>query len=64
MNRKGDEGSPYLIPLMGLKVSICLPLNKIEKEDVDTHSRTSLTKLGGNLKKIRTSQMKSHSRRS
>lgn len=39
-NRKGDKGSPYLTPLLGLKKLNGLPLIKIEKEVVVTHCIT------------------------
>ena len=64
MNRKGERGSPCLMPLEGLKLSNWPPFTRIEKEEVDTHSRTRSTKGRGNLKKVRTWRMKSHSRRS
>ena len=43
---------------------VVIKLTRIEKEEVVTHSRIRSTKGGGNLKKVSTSWIKPHSRRS
>ena len=33
MKRKGKSGSPFLMPLVGLKVEVGLPLRRMEKKE-------------------------------
>ena len=50
INRYGDKGFPYLMPLEGLKGSRAQPFTKIDKDEVDIQLMISLMMLSGNRK--------------
>jgi len=54
IKRKGERGSPYLRPLVGLKGLDGEPFNRIEKIEVVTRAITHLTQLWSNPYAIRT----------
>jgi len=55
--RKGERGSPCLIPLEGRKVGEGIPLINIEKKDEDKKLITHLTQGGAKPKAVRTFQI-------
>jgi len=48
IKRKGESGSPYLRPLVGLKGLDGEPFNRIEELEVFTRAITHLTQLWSN----------------
>ena len=50
MNIKGERGSPYRIPLEGLKVGEGEPLTRIEKKVVEVSFKIQLTQVGSKPK--------------
>lgn len=54
MKRKGDKGSPFLIPLEGLKVGEGAPLTRIETKDEETNDRIHWVQVGWNPNARRT----------
>ncbi|PHT43681.1 hypothetical protein CQW23_17706 [Capsicum baccatum] len=61
INRYGDMGSPYLIPLEGLKKLVLVPLTKTEIEDEVTQDIMSLVRFPGKPNNSRVSLTKDHS---
>jgi len=49
INKKGDNGSPYLSPLVALKASVGDPLRKIDKIGVVTIDITQLIHISSKL---------------
>lgn len=50
MNRYGEMGSHFLIPLDGLKVSVLPPFTRIEMEEELMQDKINLVSPGGKLK--------------
>lgn len=53
MKRKGDRGSPYLIPLDGLKFLEGDPLSKIKKTSEEIREETQLIHIKSKPKALR-----------
>lgn len=57
----GGMGTPYLMPLVGLKGVVFPPLTRMEMEEDEMQEMMSFIRFGGKLKKNRACLIKDHS---